>query len=87
VPKEIKPVTLLTLSNSDLYGLDVTTAGWGVSNTGSSAIGLEAVNLKILTNTECEERTNEILGYKLDMDIGIICTAIEPFALLQHVSK
>ncbi|XP_011501473.1 PREDICTED: trypsin iota-like [Ceratosolen solmsi marchali] len=83
IPANIKPVGLLTLSKSNLFGLNVTTAGWGLSNTGSLNNVMEKVTLKILTDNEVNDRVLDVLGHELFVDPEIICSASEPFALLQ----
>jgi hypothetical protein len=87
VNSRIIPAELNTLSNEQLYGLNVNAAGWGVANDGTNPRYLETVELKILTKTECEERISRGSGSPVILPDKLLCSIAEPFALLINVSE
>jgi hypothetical protein len=42
--------------------------------------------VKILTNTECENQVEKLHGSKVPVHYRYLCTAAEPYVLIDHVS-
>ncbi|XP_011500585.1 PREDICTED: chymotrypsin-1-like [Ceratosolen solmsi marchali] len=72
------------LSYRELRNKDVVTVGWGEINNGSFPRLLHAVNLKVLTKTDCALRARALSGENFKINENLICTVGDPFALLMR---
>jgi hypothetical protein len=79
----------MPISNAEnrfLYGLNVIAAGWGITNSGQITRFMEAVNLRILSNTECENRIAIAQGNRISVPERLLCSVSDPLAVMQVVS-
>jgi hypothetical protein len=61
-------------------------AGWGKGNDGKIPRYLHKGTLKILSNKECENRILKLTGDRHPIHKRRLCTAAEPFILVDSVS-
>jgi hypothetical protein len=87
VPDEIPWSTISSLQPQQLYGLQVTFAGWGITNNGSIAQHLLLGNLIVLTRNECTGRIKALANDMVPVDKRMICTTATPYILMQQVSN
>ncbi|XP_011501519.1 PREDICTED: trypsin delta/gamma-like [Ceratosolen solmsi marchali] len=85
VPNNITPLPLSTAKNIYLYGLNVVAAGWGISNNGEVTRIMETVNLRILSNADCEVRIASANGRRIPVHERLLCSISEPFAVMQAI--
>ncbi|KAJ8688546.1 hypothetical protein QAD02_024341 [Eretmocerus hayati] len=76
-----RPVHLSSKTNAQLYGLTAQIAGWGISNSGDVPSEMRKANLKILTNTRCEEKYKYINEIEPRFHKATICTQAQPHAV------
>lgn len=67
----------------NLFGASVKIAGWGLTNGNMRTEILRTVDLKVLSDTECNIRVSQILKKPISTDVFIrhLCATSEPWAL------
>jgi hypothetical protein len=70
---------------TSLYGVDVTLAGWGLSNNNSVAINLQVASTTTITKKDCENRLEAIMAVTISLDDIYICSISDPYILLNYV--
>lgn len=83
----IRPVTITPLNAQQLYGKNAIIAGWGYTNEGKVADALQEVNVRILSQAQCEKRVQLTTNRYLRLKKNHICTSSEPYALGTCVSN
>ena len=81
----IKIAELSQISNKNFYGKTVVTAGWGKANNGTLPRFLQSATLKILSNTECEDRLRKLTRLKVPVHQRLLCSYGQNFVLMQMV--
>ncbi|XP_011501555.1 PREDICTED: trypsin-like [Ceratosolen solmsi marchali] len=87
LPNNITPVALSTLSNSQLYGLDVSLAGWSRNNYERIPTTMETSFVTVLTYRECKERVQRLQESGITIHEGMLCTATQPFTYLTSLNN
>jgi hypothetical protein len=86
VDKAISPVPISNLASTELYGLEITSAGWGSPNTFQLPVLMETVNLTIITNRECEHKIKSVHGKRIPFHERNLCSTSMPPAIVTYVS-
>lgn len=58
----VRPAELSTANLSELRGKTATSAGWGLTKSGTTPRFLKKIDLKVLTISECNENIEKTLG-------------------------
>jgi hypothetical protein len=85
VPHSIEPAIISLFSHKDLYGLYVTTVGWGETNEEMYPENLKTANLKVIPNDLCSDKATKIQGKEVLVHDRLLCTAAIPYASLHYV--
>jgi hypothetical protein len=67
-------------------GLPVQTAGWGITDRNINPRSYRIVDLTVLSYSDCVTRLSQAQGQYMEMDISVVCTVAEPYALIGAVS-
>ncbi|XP_011505984.1 PREDICTED: chymotrypsin-like elastase family member 2A [Ceratosolen solmsi marchali] len=82
IPNGLTPSLMPFLTNYDLYQEDVTMAGWGKLRNGTTSRIMQTVDLKVLTQHECNDRISRLRGTPSNLEEIFVCTAKQPFVIL-----
>ncbi|XP_011501471.1 PREDICTED: trypsin-like [Ceratosolen solmsi marchali] len=82
VNSQIKPAVISFLSHSEYVGKVAELAGWGISNDNEMPTTMETVKVEVLSNAECETRSERLGAPKCRFPARYLFTAANPYAQL-----
>ncbi|XP_011501554.1 PREDICTED: chymotrypsin-2-like [Ceratosolen solmsi marchali] len=84
VPNDIVPVALSSVSHRKSWHLEVTAVAWATLSGGVIPHEMEAMDLRILIDSNCELRLSELDRLNTVIQRRIICSVAQPYAFLTY---
>ncbi|XP_011495565.1 PREDICTED: trypsin delta/gamma-like [Ceratosolen solmsi marchali] len=82
VDDSIEPVPISTLTNDELYELEVDVAGWGLFESNRGSLVMRTAKLNVMTNELCQRKIRRLTRSRFQLHPRLLCTAARPYILL-----